>query len=86
MILKRLANFHTPSSLASRMRARRFDIFRALAAELPFGARVLDVGGTPESWGDIDLVAQGRVRATLLNLEPYTRTAEARRPMQIELS
>ncbi|MEO6866256.1 MAG: methyltransferase domain-containing protein [Gemmatimonadaceae bacterium] len=72
MSLKSLANFHDPSSLASRMRRRRFALFRDLAAELPFGARVLDIGGTPEFWREIDLVARGQLHVTLLNIESYT--------------
>lgn len=71
MLLKRLANFHDPSSLASRMRRRRFAFFEALANELPFGARILDIGGTPAFWRDIALVEERRVRVTLLNLESY---------------
>ena len=71
MLLKRLANFHDPSSLASRMRRRRFAFFEALATELPFGARILDIGGTPAFWRDIALVEKGRVRVTLLNIESY---------------
>lgn len=71
MLLKRLANFHDPSSLASRMRRRRFALFEALATELPFGARILDIGGTPAFWRDIALVEGGRVRVTLLNIESY---------------
>jgi len=71
MLLKRLADFHNPSSLASRMRRRRFAVFEALATELPFGARILDIGGTPEFWREIALLERGRVRVTLLNVESY---------------
>ncbi|MEO9225157.1 MAG: methyltransferase domain-containing protein [Gemmatimonadaceae bacterium] len=72
MLVKRIANFNDPSSLASHMRARRFALFRSLVEKLPSGARLLDIGGTPDFWRDIDLVADGRLRVTLLNLESYT--------------
>jgi hypothetical protein len=71
MRLKQLADFHDPDSLASRMRRKRFDRFRRLLERMPPGARVLDVGGTPEFWAGDELVQQERIRVTLVNLETY---------------
>lgn len=67
--LRRIADASDPTSLASRMRARRFAFFGRLLRELPEGARVLDAGGTADFWAGVDMVRAGRIRLTLLNLE-----------------
>lgn len=74
MLFKSVADFHAPDSLASRMRRRRFAFFESLAVELPTGAKILDVGGTPEFWQDIPLVEEKQASVTLLNTESYTET------------
>lgn len=74
MLFKSVADFHAPDSLASRMRRRRFALFESLAVELPPGAQILDVGGTPEFWQDIPLVEKKKASVTLLNTESYPET------------
>ena len=71
MGLKRLANFNDPASLASRMRRKRFALFRGLIEKLPRGSSVLDVGGTPQFWEGETLVTTGAIRVTIVNLESY---------------
>ena len=46
----RVADNRNPDSLASRLRARRFQKFAELLAGASEPARILDVGGTPEFW------------------------------------
>ena len=72
MGLKSLANFHDPTSLASRMRRKRFALFRGLMERLPHGSSVLDVGGTPQFWEGEALVTSGAIHVTLVNLESYS--------------
>ena len=72
MGLKSLANFHDPESLASRMRRKRFALFRGLMERLPRGSSVLDVGGTPQFWEREALVTSGAIHVTLVNLESYS--------------
>ena len=71
MIFHRLFADHTsPSSVASRLRRRRFEIFSRIAAKIPAPVKVLDVGGTPGYWSAISPPAMGRLRVTLLNTTP----------------
>src|SRR6185437_8082090 len=74
MGLKRFANFNDPTSLASRMRRKRFALFRGLIERLPHGSSVLDVGGTPQFWEGEALVTTGAIRVTIVNLESYVST------------
>jgi len=74
MGLKRFANFNDPTSLASRMRRKRFALFRGLIERLPHGSSVLDVGGTPQFWEGEALVMTGAIRVTIVNLESYVST------------
>lgn len=69
--LKRLADFNDPNSLAGRMRRKRFEFFRCLITQLPRGSTVLDIGGTPQFWGEEELVSRGAIRVTIANLESY---------------
>jgi hypothetical protein len=81
MGLKRLANFNDPASLASRMRRKRFALFRGLVEELPRGSSVLDVGGTPQFWEGETLVTSGAIRVTIINLESYVSSNRAIRQL-----
>lgn len=59
-----------PDSLATRMRQRRFSLFRKLFAGLPGDGpwRILDVGGTQQFWERMGLTDERLVRVVVLNL------------------
>jgi hypothetical protein len=61
-----IADNRNPKSLASRLRRRRFALFRALLEGPPRAASVLDVGGTLEFWQAMGETPDG-LTVTLLN-------------------
>lgn len=65
--------------LSQRMRARRFERFRALISGLDKPLRILDVGGTNGFWEAAGYAGSEELQVTLLNL-----TAEERKHSNIE--
>ena len=65
-LLKRYADNRDPTSLAARLRRRRFALFESLLARVPGHVRVLDVGGTPDFWRVVGF-SRPNVSVTLLN-------------------
>jgi SAM-dependent methyltransferase len=63
-----LADTRDPNSLASRLRRRRFELFKTLLARVPRPVNILDVGGTEAFWRDSDIVRDPSISVTLLNL------------------
>lgn len=63
--LKSIADLNNPYSPASRMRRRRFELFRQLLAGIGGTPRVIDLGGTPAFWRRMPKV---QVQVTLVNL------------------
>ena len=68
-----IADNANPSSLASRMRRRRFALFRQLLTEPTPARSLLDVGGTPGFWSSMDGAFEG-LSITLLNQKPNAET------------
>ncbi len=64
----RFADNTNPDSVASRLRRRRFKLFRALVEPLQAPIRVLDVGGTAGFWRMVPAEWKSDLRITLLNL------------------
>ena len=62
------ADDRTEGSLAHRMRARRFEIFAALAGGFGSPIRILDVGGLEAFWKTAGWANREDVQITLLNL------------------
>jgi hypothetical protein len=73
-MLKGLADNRNPTSLAARLRRRRFALFQGLLSRLAGQVRILDVGGTPVFWRVMGF-DENRVSVTLLNEEPPTGDA-----------
>jgi hypothetical protein len=72
----KVADHRDPSSLASRLRRRRFATFHDLAASLEGTVRVLDVGGTPGFWAAMRDRGRGLdLDVTILNLAPPEESA-----------
>lgn len=69
----KLADIHTPNSLANRLRARRFRIFESLVSAIPRPMRILDVGGTNAFWEQRGWADRDDVEITILNLSPEDR-------------
>jgi SAM-dependent methyltransferase len=67
-MLFKFADNRNPKSLASRMRARRHEMFRSLLDGLPRPLRILDVGGTKTVWETMGLTERPDVQITILNL------------------
>ena len=61
-----------PSSVASRLRRRRFEVFRCLVRQLPPPVTVLDVGGTVRFWKMLPDEALRGLTVTLLNRVPLS--------------
>ena len=75
----RIADNRNPASLAATMRRRRFAAFFSLIQDLGRGARVLDVGGTPEFWTSMGAAGE-QLDLTILN---RTAGASAHWPARI---
>jgi hypothetical protein len=69
-MVTKLANDRDPTSLASRMRSKRNQKFRAAIQHLPRPLSILDVGGTQAVWETIGFADQLDIRITLINMEP----------------
>jgi SAM-dependent methyltransferase len=67
-MLFKLADNRDPHSLASRMRAKRHEMFTSLLDGLPRPLRILDVGGTKAVWESMGLTDRPDVQITILNL------------------
>lgn len=70
MILKKLANIDDPNSLAAKLRAKRFQLVEDFILKHYNGTplEVLDVGGTIAYWKDKEVLLNGKVKVTCLNL------------------
>src|SRR5919202_5424479 len=68
-ILKRIADNRTDDSLATRLRRRRFTLFRHLISSLDRPFSILDVGGRPLFWEKMRFAEERGVRIVLLNIE-----------------
>lgn len=64
-----LADNGNAASLASRYRARRFQLFAGLLHALPATSRILDVGGTPHLWLKHRSLLPNTATVTLFNSE-----------------
>jgi hypothetical protein len=67
-ILKRVADNRIDDSLATRLRWRRFTLFRHLISSLDRPFSILDVGGTPLFWEKMCFAEERGVRIVLLNI------------------
>lgn len=67
---RRFADNSDPSSVASRLRRRRFQMFRDLIRDLDPPVRVLDVGGTAGYWRMLPEAWREGLQITLLNVSP----------------
>jgi len=68
-----IADNQNPSSLASRMRRKRFALLLRQLSSLPRPSRVLDVGGSVEFWRAMDGLRLG-FSVTVLNLKVAPQT------------
>lgn len=68
-MLPNFADNTNPTSLASRLRARRNEQLRFLLHGLPKPLSILDVGGTQTVWERLGLVDQPDIHITILNRE-----------------
>lgn len=74
-LLKRWADNRDPTSLAARLRRRRFALFESLLSRVPGHVRILDVGGTPTFWRVIGF-SLPNVSVTLLNRTAATADSD----------
>lgn len=68
-LLRTLRDQESGLSLARRLRARRFALFRELVDRLPRPVAILDVGGTEAFWETMGFLDPAVVRITILNLD-----------------
>lgn len=77
-LLRRLADIRVRESVASNLRRRRFQLFKALLSAVDKKPlRILDVGGTVDFWKRMDFLAEEKdVELTVLNVfkaeSPYS--------------
>ena len=74
--IQRIANSSVQDSLASEMRRRRFEIFRAHFDRLPKPVSILDVGGTMRFWQVMGLLPGDGLSITLLNVAPVPESRD----------
>lgn len=78
-VFKKLIYDHTSStSLATKLRLKRFTLLKSLFASLPNSAtiRILDVGGTQNFWDKSVVLSElGDVEITLMNVREFQVTA-----------
>jgi 2-polyprenyl-3-methyl-5-hydroxy-6-metoxy-1,4-benzoquinol methylase len=67
-LVQKLADNTDKTSLAHRMRTKRFGFFLSLVKELPRPLSILDIGGTIGFWDAMEFLEEG-IHITLLNLE-----------------
>jgi hypothetical protein len=72
-IVRRLADSERPSSLANRLRTKRFKQFEALVAPLPRPLRILDVGGEVAFWENRGWATRSDIQIFSLNLVAQER-------------
>ena len=68
-MLKRIANNRDKTSLAGRLRLKRFAIFTSLVAKLQRPVRILDIGGTQNFWEVMGVKLGDGISVELLNLQ-----------------
>lgn len=71
--LRALADEKQSGSLSHRLRARRFELFERLVADLPRPLRIIDLGGTNEYWEQRGWAGREDVTITLVNLDAQTQ-------------
>jgi hypothetical protein len=71
--LRGLADDKSATSLSHRLRARRFELFERLVADLPRPVTIIDLGGTNDFWEQRGWAGRDDVSITLVNLEPQER-------------
>jgi hypothetical protein len=72
-LLRTMADDDSGSSLSSRLRARRFELFERLTSRLPRPLRVIDLGGTTGFWEQRGWAGRDDVFITLVNLAAEER-------------
>ena len=68
-LIRRLADSEDPTSLANRLRTRRFKLFDQLSSSLPKPMQILDLGGTTAFWQCRGWANREDVLITTLNLQ-----------------
>ena len=69
MSLFNIANNEDPSSLASKLRRKRFAMFCGMLENIPGRVKILDLGGTDKFWRATTLLSDPRFGVTLLNVD-----------------
>lgn len=72
-LLRTLADNSRETSVATRLRRRRFAFFTQLVSSVPRPFRLLDVGGTSRFWELMGWHEEAGVDITLLNVAPAAR-------------
>jgi hypothetical protein len=68
--LSRTSDHRNTSSLAARLRAKRFKFFQDLLSRVPPPVRILDVGGTADFWKKLDDgYDRTKIQVVLLNVK-----------------
>jgi Methyltransferase domain len=68
-LLAKITDNRRPETIASRLRQKRWEFFRALAASVERPVKILDVGGTQAVWERIGFANREDIHVTILNIE-----------------
>lgn len=66
--IRQLSDPRDRRSLSNRLRARRFNLFESLIADLPRPIRILDIGGTTVFWEHRGWAGRPDIQITVVNL------------------
>jgi len=80
-MIRRLADSQNPSSLANKLRARRFRQFERMISPLPRPLRILDVGGETAFWENRGWAGRTDIQIFSLNLVPEEQKHENIKPI-----
>ena len=75
-ILRAATDVHQAGSVATRLRRKRFVLFRALLAGVPRPLHILDVGGTQGFWETMGLADMPGLEFWVINLSDYEFQAD----------
>src|SRR3990172_6164144 len=73
-MLTKLFDNTNPSSLANRLRRKRFKLFLDIIKDIPKPVNILDAGGTESFWKMMKLTDPGDVKVTIINIENAVTT------------
>lgn len=67
-IFRRFADVSRNESLSTRLRKKRFILFKCFISSLPYPLKIIDIGGTQNFWERMEFCNKEKIEITLINL------------------